>query len=851
MAKNIEPQDSPNNDVYDYRIALYGYSGSGKTCLLAALAMEHYVNPAGFHATWLTAPGQTGRLWLEHSIEELKNRQIPQPNPNAAEYLTLDFSFTCGGQHYRVQLIDYAGELISPKLSDTENANRLHKELEGKDALLILAPTTPIAKDNQDFGSNLHDLYRSFSQLVKKRDLPIALVFNMWDRHGDLKHADPECEWQKLEQYLQLDKKIPSSHIPQRVLYDGLQSALIRNNDSYTPGDLWRRYLSFRDNQPINHNFMAFPLSAFGSCEIVKLPEGISFERPKEVTPLQSFGLEDPFFWALYRCDELRATVQYQQESVKFEYLSKELDKINLYPKVLQFLFVVNINDLYREALKLHKDLVNTKKHRRYTEEQLAITKERILKVERIREDLNSVRWKHAITASSATIVVLLSLALIIEFAIDYHQFIKSEDILRNPMAILEDRQWAETYQESYVRAPLWRHWLYAHFQRSRDQVAQNLQEQRQSYLIGQETAVWDKTILNSNSETLEKYLQLYPKGSHADEARLMLGQLKFAQDDGAWQAALLAGKEQDVLAYLDQYPLGRHAEEARKTLIRLTSTKSWKEFKTEYLEALENASLVTAANMLTGRPIGDTPEETELRKDFPDQASRIITIKLREWKERNDIATWAEAVSYLEQLRRISNNVWSPEKRQLVVNQALSQIKQTWDRSLYQDVINYRTLDRLNDYLANAPLQTMRQEVMSYLEYLNKRQAENSFTLTLSNMALNTVHSDVIYKFFVKAKNVQIKRASSADAVDLAITFRAMSTDNVPIGVEVWAYHWVGENTLLGSAKIRLSMPNLIKDGSMVVPVYDDKLVKTGEVRLAISGGAGNEPTLPEWRMP
>jgi len=108
--KVISTQLTENKRVY--QIALYGLSGSGKTCLLAALAMDRYPNPFGFTVTWLTSSKQTGKEWLQKAINALESNQVPPPNPNTDNHFTFEFLCSYQGKRYQVRMFDYAGELV-------------------------------------------------------------------------------------------------------------------------------------------------------------------------------------------------------------------------------------------------------------------------------------------------------------------------------------------------------------------------------------------------------------------------------------------------------------------------------------------------------------------------------------------------------------------------------------------------------------------------------------------------------------------------------------------------------------------------------------------------------------------
>lgn len=145
-----------------YRFALYGRRNSGKTCLLAALAMERTAHPEGLSCTWLAedpkddwlnSRGNTGenanevlttfrrgREWLELAIRNLEEGSVPPPNPNDSDVLRLRYEFTVADHRtFSVELIDYSGELIEPDLSDSELAQRLRRRMLTMDGILVLA----------------------------------------------------------------------------------------------------------------------------------------------------------------------------------------------------------------------------------------------------------------------------------------------------------------------------------------------------------------------------------------------------------------------------------------------------------------------------------------------------------------------------------------------------------------------------------------------------------------------------------------------------------------------------------------------------------------------------------------
>ena len=85
-----------------FRFALYGRAEAGKTCYLAALAMDRIANPRNYSTNWLVSPADCprppdegdsewlkshpdaalhhGRIWLEEAIEAIVSNRVPKQN---------------------------------------------------------------------------------------------------------------------------------------------------------------------------------------------------------------------------------------------------------------------------------------------------------------------------------------------------------------------------------------------------------------------------------------------------------------------------------------------------------------------------------------------------------------------------------------------------------------------------------------------------------------------------------------------------------------------------------------------------------------------------------------------------
>ena len=311
---------------HTYRLALYGRKNSGKSCILAALGLglERIPHPDGLACVWinddttipvpqggaswtiddpipvawdLDDPAITrhlGRQWMKKAVKELKDGEVPRPTPiDVAPFRFLfDFNDPKTGREFRVEMIDYSGELVRAEGSEDLFARRLRAQLETMDGILVLAEAPRSSEESQPLYRELNLLIEAFRLLADQRrgkrvpPFPVALVFNKWDRQSRMEHysrAESEVE---LDVYL---RRTPPP--PQRGLLNVLQTVSGSN--------------------PERPNCLSFALSAFGRAVSVErtneMGERVMIEVPANATPLRSYGLEDPFVWLCKRSDEIEA----------------------------------------------------------------------------------------------------------------------------------------------------------------------------------------------------------------------------------------------------------------------------------------------------------------------------------------------------------------------------------------------------------------------------------------------------------------------------------------------------------------------------------------------------------------
>ncbi len=242
-----------------YRLAVYGLSASGKTCVLAALAMPRHSHPLGHTCTWrpIEVPVTKGKKnqpderavtlqrnkeWMEQATRNLSQGDVPPPNPTGEEHFMFDYDFTIAThQSFWIELVDYSGELINPTLSSSEIAQNLRHRFAEMDGILVLAEApyrdmlghhqgSQKTRDRQAH-KDLYDLRQSFTLLRGEKqegaalDVPVALLVNKWDRYSQIDFHSPADEHRKLEDFL---NSSPSP--PHRGLRDVLRSSMTEGN---------------------------------------------------------------------------------------------------------------------------------------------------------------------------------------------------------------------------------------------------------------------------------------------------------------------------------------------------------------------------------------------------------------------------------------------------------------------------------------------------------------------------------------------------------------------------------------------------------------------------------------------
>jgi hypothetical protein len=299
------PPGSSNTHIY--QVITYGRPSSGKTCLLAALAMPRGVHPEGYDAIWVrdesTIPRPAGKpeTWdqkdpavtrflgrerLPMAIREIESGKLPPATAIDVPFRFLFDLTTPDGCIRRVEMVDYSGELVNADITEGDFAKQLIKHMETSDAILVLAEATGSDEQADRVRRDLHKLREALALVSEKRrrsrsdPFPIGLVYDKWDRYSRMeKFSSAEAQLELTEF---LAQKPPPPHVT------------LRNVLRAVAGD--ERY------------FREFVASAFGKAKKVSIQTANGIreqEMPVSVSPLQSYGLEDPFIEVCRAADEL------------------------------------------------------------------------------------------------------------------------------------------------------------------------------------------------------------------------------------------------------------------------------------------------------------------------------------------------------------------------------------------------------------------------------------------------------------------------------------------------------------------------------------------------------------------
>jgi hypothetical protein len=806
-----------------YRFALYGLSGSGKTSLLAALAMPRYPHPLGYTCIWrvieelppLSQQEQhlitlhNSKEWLEKAIEQLSSHNVPTPNPAGNEDLIFEYEFTASThQTFRVELLDYSGELLNPNLSNSTQAKRLRQKLNKMDGILVLVEAPAIKNQNNHIEQTYSDLYplrqafsllRGDNQDSAALDVPLALLLTKWDRYSDIDYANPASEQSKLENFLNSNPPPP---------HKGLCDVL---HFSVTKG-----------------NFKVFPVSALGPCEYVSLENNKLIERPKQINPLNSFGLEDAFIWVAQRRDAIDLQNYYEQATISLKgYKQRSLELLKRFPKGSE------------QAKQIHTLLQVSQKAKR----------KRII----------------------YTVIGIVALWFIAETTIDLINYRQNIVAANHPHTTHEEIDRAEKWLTEYLATPYFRHMISKIFlsRKKVQTLLTDLQKRRDEFMWGPVAKAMKMKDLAAAYVPVSEYLKYYPYGQHAQEAQDIKRRWQQLENQKAFrriQALVQASmpnmeKLRKLLNELSSFPkYPAETDEMRQQridlenqiseqLVKLTKKQEWIGFLDNFKKNLEAKNFQAAANLLINshQPEGKLKALKNTFKTVIIQTlEQDVTQALKE--QRIEFA-----VNLLQKYAKLPSEL-KVENNDLIISKLQRKIAEKQDKVLYEAVRKNQNLASILNYLQKAPLKTMAKYVSNYKTYLD--QIAPNATIHDLQLKLAQIHwenvndDDNIVKVYLNGQQVISKKVdarpnTSTANVGTSLFFTAKA--NVLITIEIKI---INEDIFFdddyGQGRVEKQLSELVDGYNLVL--HDKSGTKTATVTLKINGYP-KAPDLPVWQ--
>ncbi len=821
-----------------YRFALYGLSSSGKTCLLTSLAMPRYPHALGYTCIWrameVAMPKhevnkqnhylmklRRSKEWMTQAIENLSALQLPAPNPSNDEQFIFEYDFTASThQTFRVELTDYSGELINPKISRDRLAKDMRNQIMEMDGIVVLAEAPfrdkwlhfQNEKDCDDHSyTDLYPLRQAFSllrcenQTCAALDVPIALVFTKWDRYSDIDYLTHATEQRKLEEFMTCSQPPP---------HKGLQDVL---HYSVTEG-----------------NFKVFPVSALGACECIAVEQG-KIERPKQVNPLNAFGLEDAFIWIAQRRDAIDLqNYQEQSHSVIFPRCKETgLDLLNRFPKAS------------KEAKEI-KTLLQACERAKYS---------RIL----------------------YTVFGLIVFWLVAETSLDLKFYQQHLVAANNEHATHQELNRAEKWLTSYIAAPYYRHLIsHAFLSHSEaEKLLTDLQNHRETFLWG---PVEEALAVNLSAalSPAQAYLKYYPYGQHAKAAHdiklrseIQTAQRKYEETlrkiafvvQKNLQNSIQLSELLEVLRELPQQPeaetdslrqeriaLEQHVSDQ---LTYLKDQQDWKQFLLQIDHIMQSGNFLAAGQMLSLRP--PNKRLNSLKETFK-------TIVMQRFEKQVNLALTdkklLEQVSeYLKAYAQLPGDLKTPVHQSKVADWQ-HQLSERQDEIWYEAARTHLDIKHINQYLQKAPLKTMKKEIHDYKVYL---ESTSGIMLNQLHLKFAQIHWEHINdkdnivtlllnaREVIKSNKVNAEAHTSTDVIGISPDFSAKPSDILTIEIQVVNKDLFFDDDY-GHVKAEIPLSELAEaTNGYKLSLRTDKGVKTGTAFIEIENYP-QEPVLPVW---
>ena len=726
----------PNSDSQKiYRIGLYGRPSAGKTCMLAALGLPREPHPKGYScthaATQTPTPEGASESWdrtdpnailhlsakkLGAAMDHIKLGERPPKTP-PGDFHRFHFSLGAEGRTCTLELSDYAGELVDPENQNDPNLlnTRLSQHMAEMDAILVLAEV-PRSDENDKLPDELGTLEAAFTAIANMRAKTestqqraiLGLIVNKWDRLGFV----PSSAYDEASYAEEVQRLNTGLNGPPFKTANGKDCSLSSHQALAN---------ALRNNVGgLQESFACFPVSAFGN------PRDAARELPNK-PPLASFGLLDPFVWAVQRTDELDMT--------EFELAAKST--LRWWPPCLPF----SPHHLAAPGPNLSRRFLKDSPQR-----NRVITARRLIQGGRLLQSL-------------ATITYALIIALMGEAVWDGISYRAASSAIKDVHASEQKVEWAENWLRGYGYSPFWQHRSFKlYLSRSAALSEAEVSGGKRDHALWELVA--EAPDLPVKKPLAEQYVRAFPQGRHALDAKTVIEQAKtkavrdtqeqwLVKQQSGFELAKLAKDDlllKQLLEAIDNGPTqpelttddfnslrSKLRQEVATEIESLTSNKNWEQFLQQYESAWKGGRTTDAGNLLNKWE----PKQADWKAratEFREGAAGKLEQKVASLIEAK---RWDEAKTSVEDFR-VAHRAWSKELQAAKsgwLDQLELKIKVAQDKYLYDDVKTNLDLSSCDRYLDSAPLQSMRHDVLGFQTYLNDKTKKFDYTLTPVNI--------------------------------------------------------------------------------------------------------------------
>jgi GTPase SAR1 family protein len=828
-----------------YRFALFGLSGSGKTCYLTALGTDCRSTREAATCTALppldtdSVAIKHGWLALSENITALKKRTLPKATPPSNDVPQYRFSYSdaqIGKLNF--EILDYAGELLrlDSLVSGDELAKSIRAKMRDLDGFIVLAVTPPKGATDSEIPNELNALVQAFNQdktaSKNERKTPIALVLTKWDRQSAIPENSEQGERENFAIFL-------------------------KNNPSFgnVQNDL--------RNDVGADNFCTFPLSALGHCD--------STDIPLEVNPLQSYGVPFPFGWLARRINEMDA----QRAKELIEKLPA------LYYPAIPFKSMPE-TDILHIARTIRNRTEDLRKRAAQDLQKGKTSHEKIISPE-ISAAVASIpqiskrKFLRILTSGLEYLATAMLIGILAWGFCDNSRFkeIQTQASAPDtaPSILLDSREWLEHYVNSSFFSPrtLFRSSLIVSYTKANDlleDIRTRTEEVDYKRII-------DTTIDRKTIELAEEFVSRYPNSKHRagvikriDSANRAIATMKnvsaltqlenLAKNAHSIEALNAVINEAEKQNFFPEVKYSDTVEPERLRILNdahsrraaLVAAAEWDKFEKIVREKFNEEKFAPAINSLSERELKNSKW-----KEF---AEEILSATLQKIKTKKDNVEFQNKFKFSDvrdAAKKLANSEIDTEAlvRELHLFERFAHAQK--DKSLYEVVRNDRTVDSCIAYLENGT-GAMNSYVERYKNYLNElngqleisvraeiewREGCHGFSGKLWTNNRNEVN---IHVGAEKVYNGEIQTIEDGGRSFVkTFSIKGNLSDSKKIECKIIFLNWItrnnngegGQDVTIGSLRRGVTI-DLPADGF------------ANRLHLSYAGGLPDEPPLPEW---